>query len=93
MSSRQELRYNQALKELANAFSAMQYAKGEIGYDPNDYNILEPFNKLRQASSFAKIDAAVGLADDLLKEEGSIVVCKCQECSNNFSTVLIFGPS
>lgn len=76
VSSRQELRYNQALKELANAFNAMQAARGS-SCDANDTNILEPFNKLRQASSFAKIDAAVGLAKDLLEEEGSIVICKC----------------
>jgi hypothetical protein len=77
VSSRQELRYIQALKELANAFNAMQAARGEFGSDANDVNILEPFNKLRQASSFAKIEAAVGLAKDLLEEEGSIVICKC----------------
>ncbi|KAL3797927.1 hypothetical protein ACHAWO_001408 [Cyclotella atomus] len=73
VSSRQELRYNQALKELANAFNAMHAARGS-GCDANDTNILEPLNKLRQASSFAKIDAAVGLAKDLLEEEGSIVI-------------------
>lgn len=54
----------------------MQASKGEIGYDSNENNILEPFNKLRQASSFSKIDAAVRLAHDLLKEEGSIVICE-----------------
>ena len=47
-----------------------------MGYDANENNILEPFNKLRQVSSLAKVDAAVGLAKDLLEKEGSIVLCE-----------------
>lgn len=54
----------------------MQSANSEIGSDAYENKILEPFNRLRQASSIAKVDAAVGLANDILKEEGSIVICK-----------------
>eukprot|EP00804_Cyclotella_cryptica_P003233 CCRYP_010485-RC/>CCRYP_010485-RC protein AED:0.11 eAED:0.11 QI:337/0.85/0.75/1/0.85/0.75/8/1228/966 len=74
VSARQELRYNQALKDLAQAFGAMEGTNGERRHDDNENNILQPFNHLRQASSSAKIDATVALANEILKEEGSIVI-------------------
>jgi hypothetical protein len=75
VSSRHELRYSQALKELARAWDCFQASKGEQrSYDINENNILTPFNQLRQASSYAKIDATVVLANDILKSEESIVI-------------------
>eukprot|EP00986_Skeletonema_menzelii_P011401 scaffold5862_cov138-Skeletonema_menzelii.AAC.6 len=65
----QQQRYTQALKDLAKAFTA---SKGECGGDSED--ILTPFNRLRQISSFAKVDAAVSIANSILNEESSIVV-------------------
>ena len=67
----------------------MQTENSEVGSDAYENKILEPFNKLRQASSFAKVDAAVGLANDILKEEGSIVICKYMQ-SNICIYELIF---
>lgn len=72
VSSRYELRYNQTLKDLANTFSFLQ-ANPNL-HDSVDNGILAPFNKLRQVSSFAKMDATVALADSILKEEESIVI-------------------
>ena len=68
--SRQQLRYSQALKDLAKAFTSLQSDKS--AEDSED--IITPFNKLRQISSFAKIDATVALANSILKEESSIVI-------------------
>lgn len=65
----QQQRYTQALNDLAKAFTA---SKGECGGDSED--ILTPFNRLRQISSFAKVDAAVSIANSILNEESSIVV-------------------
>lgn len=62
----QQQRYTQVLKDLAKAFTA---SKGEDSED-----ILTPFNRLRQISSFAKVDAAVTMANSILNEESSIVV-------------------
>ena len=55
----------------------MQSANSEIGSDAYENKILEPFNRLRQASSIAKVDAAVGLANDILKEEGLYINKTC----------------
>lgn len=68
----QQQRYTQALKDLAKAFTASKGECGIGGHDSED--ILTPFNKLRQISSFAKVDAAVSMANSILNEESSIVV-------------------
>ena len=65
----QQQRYTQALKDLAKAFTTSHSIGGRDGED-----ILTPFNKLRQISSFAKVDAAVSIANAILNEESSIVV-------------------
>ena len=70
VSSLHELRYSQALKDLARAFTLSRSA--ENGGDKDD--ILTPFNKLRQISSIAKVDAAVALANSILKDESSLVI-------------------
>ncbi|KAK1734784.1 SWI/SNF-related matrix-associated actin-dependent regulator of chromatin subfamily A-like protein 1 [Skeletonema marinoi] len=68
----QQQRYTQALKDLAKAFTA---SKGECGMSGGDSeDILTPFNRLRQISSFAKVDAAVTIANTVLNEESSVVV-------------------
>jgi SNF2 family DNA or RNA helicase len=64
-------RYNHALKDLAKAFTSSQ---GDYGSHDSEENILTPFNKLRQISSFAKVDAVVSIANTILVEESSIVV-------------------
>ncbi|KAL7435527.1 hypothetical protein ACHAXM_005401 [Skeletonema potamos] len=68
----QQQRYTEALKDLAKAFTASKGECGIGGHDSED--ILTPFNKLRQISSFAKVDAAVSMANTILNEESSIVV-------------------
>ena len=71
----QQQRYNQALQDLAKAFTA---SKGDFGTSGrNGEDILTPFNRLRQLSSVAKIDAAVSMANTILNEESSIVVFTC----------------
>ncbi len=65
----QQQRYIQALKDLAKAYTA---SKEQCGGDSED--TLTPFNRLRQVSSFAKVDAAVSIANSILNEESSIVL-------------------
>lgn len=67
----QQQRYNIALKDLAKAFTSSQ---GDIGGNRDSEDILTPFNKLRQISSFAKVDVAVSMANTILAEESSIVI-------------------
>eukprot|EP00579_Thalassiosira_antarctica_P001953 CAMPEP_0201875244 /NCGR_PEP_ID=MMETSP0902-20130614/7268_1 /ASSEMBLY_ACC=CAM_ASM_000551 /TAXON_ID=420261 /ORGANISM="Thalassiosira antarctica, Strain CCMP982" /LENGTH=1151 /DNA_ID=CAMNT_0048402259 /DNA_START=179 /DNA_END=3634 /DNA_ORIENTATION=+ len=70
ISPRHELRYTQALKDLAQAFSSSQTYGGG---GEND-SILTPLHKLRQVSAIAKVDAIVLLANSILVEESSIVI-------------------
>ena len=70
----QQQRYNIALKDLARAFTSSQ---GDIGGNRDSEDILTPFNKLRQISSFAKVDVAVSMANTILAEESSIVIFTC----------------
>jgi SNF2 family DNA or RNA helicase len=67
----QQQRYNIALKDLARAYTSSQ---GDIGGSRDSEDILTPFNKLRQISSFAKVDVAVSMANTILAEESSIVI-------------------
>mmetsp|Transcript_34703 Transcript_34703/g.73149 ORF Transcript_34703/g.73149 Transcript_34703/m.73149 type:complete len:1418 (+) Transcript_34703:228-4481(+) len=69
VSARHKLRYTQALKDLAKAFSSSQpFPSGE-----ND-EVLSSFQKLRHMSSMAKIDATVALCKSIVEEESSLVV-------------------
>ena len=66
VSPRHELRYTQALKDLAEAFS--------FGSGKENDEILSSVQKLRQISSHGKVDAVVALADKIVAEESSIVI-------------------
>ncbi|KAL7539166.1 hypothetical protein ACHAXR_011839 [Thalassiosira sp. AJA248-18] len=67
VSPRHQLRYTEALKDLALAFSS-----DANGGERDD--ILSLLLKLRQKSSIAKVDAVVGLSNSILTEESSIVI-------------------
>ena len=67
--SRHELRYTQALKDLAEAFSS---SRTNCGGENDD--ILSSFQRLRQISAIAKVDAIVSLSNSILIKESSIVI-------------------
>lgn len=67
--SRHELRYTQALKDLAEAFSSSRTNCG----GENDA-LLSSFQRLRQISAIAKVDAIASLSNSILVEESSIVI-------------------
>jgi hypothetical protein len=67
--SRHELRYTQALKDLAGAFSSSHTS---CGGDNDD--TLSSLMRLRQISAIAKVDAIVSLSNSILMKESSIVI-------------------
>jgi SNF2 family DNA or RNA helicase len=67
--SRHELRYTQALKDLAEAFSS---SRTNCGGENDD--TLSSFHRLRQISAIAKVDAIVSLSNSILIKESSIVI-------------------
>ena len=67
--SRHELRYIQALKDLAEAFSSSHTS---CGGDNDD--TLSSLMRLRQISAIAKVDAIVSLSNSILIKESSIVI-------------------
>eukprot|EP00581_Thalassiosira_minuscula_P006574 CAMPEP_0183743914 /NCGR_PEP_ID=MMETSP0737-20130205/65463_1 /TAXON_ID=385413 /ORGANISM="Thalassiosira miniscula, Strain CCMP1093" /LENGTH=1191 /DNA_ID=CAMNT_0025979545 /DNA_START=8 /DNA_END=3583 /DNA_ORIENTATION=- len=67
---RHELRYTQALKDLAEAFSSSH----SFGGGGENDEILSSLHRLRQISSLAKVDAIVQLANSILIEESSLVL-------------------
>ena len=71
VSPRHEMRYTQAVKDLAEAYS-LSTIHGTGGGDNDD--ILALFQKLRQISSNAKVDSVVALSNSILMEESSIVI-------------------
>lgn len=64
-----QTRYSQALKDLAQAYTLSSASSG----GEND-DILGYFQKIRQISSFGKVDAVVALSNQILIEESSIVI-------------------
>jgi len=67
VSPRHEMKYTQALKDLAQSYSMSN------GGDEND-DILSLFNKIRQVSSLAKVDSVVAMANQIIIDEGSVVI-------------------
>ncbi|KAL3808535.1 hypothetical protein ACHAXA_002702 [Cyclostephanos tholiformis] len=67
--SRHELRYTQALKDLAEAFNSSHTS---CGGDNDD--TLSSLMRLRQISAVAKVDAIVSLSNSILIKESSIVI-------------------
>ena len=64
-----QTRYSQALKDLAQAYTLSSASSG----GEND-DILGYFQKIRQISSFGKVDAVVALSNQILIKESSIVI-------------------
>lgn len=70
VSSRLELRYLHALKDLAKAYELSKSTEREENGD----DILAPFNALRLINSHAKVDGVVALANQIVSEESSLVI-------------------
>mmetsp|Transcript_19710 Transcript_19710/g.41386 ORF Transcript_19710/g.41386 Transcript_19710/m.41386 type:complete len:835 (-) Transcript_19710:1294-3798(-) len=70
VSSRFELRYLHALKDLAKAYELSK----STGREGNGDDILAPFNALRLINSHAKVDGVVALANQIVSEESSLVI-------------------
>jgi len=69
VSSRHELKHTNAMRELANVVHSMI----DKDTDSNEA-LLGAFARVRQASSFAKVDATVALAECILEKEASVVI-------------------
>jgi SNF2 family DNA or RNA helicase len=69
--SRHELRYTQALKDLAEVCSS-SHTSCEREY--NDDSTLSALSRLRLISATAKVDAIVSLSNSILIKESSIVI-------------------
>ena len=74
ISPRHEIRYTQALKDLAEAYSLSHIHGRGVGGAGENGEILSPFQQLRQISSSAKVDAVAALSNQILIEESSIVI-------------------
>eukprot|EP00979_Chaetoceros_neogracilis_P012421 scaffold3310_cov283-Chaetoceros_neogracile.AAC.3 len=70
VGSKYEIQHNRALNDLANIYKSFGSNTKSDGNDA----ILGAFARLRQVAAFAKIDATVALAKNILKEEPSIVI-------------------
>jgi SNF2 family DNA or RNA helicase len=75
VSSRHQLQHNQALSELATV-----YASAGTLENSGDV-VLTAFSRVRQIASFAKIDATVAIAKEVLQEQPAVVIF------SNFATV------
>jgi superfamily II DNA or RNA helicase len=73
VSSKFEYRYQAQLKELA---AAVQTSAASSNVEDSDA-ILGAFTRVRQISSFSKIDATVSLARSILEKEPAIVIFTC----------------
>jgi len=69
VSSRYEIQHTNAMRELANIVQSLTDADN----DSNDA-VLGAFARVRQVSSFAKVDATVALAKCILEKESSVVI-------------------
>ncbi|KAL7544859.1 hypothetical protein ACHAWF_008221 [Thalassiosira exigua] len=66
VSPRHQLRYTQAMKDLAEAFTKSAEHENE--------DLLSPFHHLRIISANSKVNATVALSNSILKDESSIVI-------------------
>mmetsp|Transcript_13269 Transcript_13269/g.24902 ORF Transcript_13269/g.24902 Transcript_13269/m.24902 type:complete len:314 (-) Transcript_13269:27-968(-) len=73
VGSKYEIQHNRALNELVVVYNSFSDSSKDEGNDA----ILGAFMRLRQVAAFAKIDAAVALAKEILQTEPSIVIFTC----------------
>lgn len=74
VSSKFEYRYQAQLKELA---TALQTSAASSNNAEDSDAILGAFTRVRQISSFSKIDATVSLARSVLEKEPAVVIFTC----------------